>query len=199
MLSRLSPYWLWLLLVIPAFDILSDVLTSTDPKALKHALHPSGEFAARFMIVSMMATPLAMLFKGRSFPIWLKKNRRYFGVAAFAYSALHLGFYLVSRGSLEKILGQATDFDILTGWLAFLIFLPLAATSFDAAVRALGPRWKSVQRWVYAAAVLTLLHWAAKDGWEGLPPALVNFAPLALLEGYRIWYWYIRPKPARTA
>lgn len=144
MLSRLSPYWLWLLLAIPAFGILSDVLTSTDPKALKHALHPSGEFAARFMIVSMMATPLAMLFKGRSFPIWLKKNRRYFGVAAFAYSALHLGFYLVSRGSLEKILGQVTDFDILTGWLAFLIFLPLAATSFDAAVRALGPRWKSV-------------------------------------------------------
>lgn len=69
MLSRLSPYWLWLLLAIPAFCILSDVLTSTDPKALKHALHPSGEFAARFMIVSMMATPLAMLFKGRSFPI----------------------------------------------------------------------------------------------------------------------------------
>ena len=180
MLSRLSPYWLWLLLAIPAFGILSDVLTSTDPKALKHALHPSGEFAARFMIVSMMATPLAMLFKGRSFPIWLKKNRRYFGVAAFGYAALHLVFYVLKEGSLAKILSEATEFDIFTGWLAFLIFLPLAATSFD-------------------AAVLTLLHWAAKDGWEGLPPALVNFAPLALLEGYRIWYWYIRPKPARTA
>lgn len=199
MLSRLSPYWLWLLLSLPALAVLNDVFTSTDPKALKHALHPSGEFAARFMIVSMMATPLAMLFKGKSFPIWLKKNRRSFGVAAFAYAALHLGFYLVSRGSLEKILTQATHFDILTGWLAFLIFLPLAATSFDAAVRALGPRWKSVQRWVYAAAVLTLLHWAAKDGWEGLQPALANFTPLILLEGYRIWYWYIRPRPARMA
>jgi len=199
MLSRLSPYLLWLLLALPAIGIISDVLTSVDPKALKHALHPSGEFAARFMIISMMATPLAMLFKGKSFPRWLKKNRRYFGVAAFAYATLHLVFYVISRGSLEKILGQITHFDILTGWLAFLIFLPLAATSFDAAVRALGPHWKSVQRWVYAAAVLTLLHWAAKDGWEGLPPALVNFAPLIALEGYRIWYWYIRPRPARAA
>ncbi|WP_298676369.1 ferric reductase-like transmembrane domain-containing protein [uncultured Lentibacter sp.] len=199
MFSRLSPYWLWLLLSLPALAILNNVLTSVDPKALQHALHPSGEFSARFMIVSMMATPLAMLFKGKSFPSWLKKNRRSFGVAAFAYAALHLGVYLVSRGSLEKILSQATHFNILTGWLAFLIFLPLAATSFDAAVRALGPRWKTMQRAVYAAAVLTLLHWAAKDGWEGLPPALVNFTPLILLEGYRIWYWYIRPRPARTA
>ncbi len=199
MLSRFSPYWLWLLLALPAFGILSEVLTSTDPKALRHALHPSGEFAARFMIISMIATPLGMIFKGRSFPRWLKKNRRYFGVAAFAYAALHLGFYVIKEGSLAKILEEATHLDIWTGWLAFLIFLPLAATSFDAAVRALGPRWKTLQRWVYGAAVLTLVHWAAKDGWEGLPPALINFTPLIALEGYRVWYWYIRPRQTRAA
>ena len=199
MLSRLSPYWLWLLLALPAFGILNEVLTSTSPKALGHALHPSGEFAARFMIISMMATPLAMLFKGKSFPRWLKKNRRSFGVAAFAYAALHLVFYVLKEGSLAKILGEATHLEIWTGWLAFLIFLPLAATSFDATVRAMGPRWKTMQRAVYAAAVLTLVHWAAKDGWEGLPAALVNFTPLIALEGYRIWYWYIRPRPSRAA
>ena len=199
MFARLSPYWLWILLALPAFGILNEALTSTDPKALKQALHPTGEFAARFMIISMLATPLAMVFKGWRGPRWLKKNRRYFGVAAFGYATLHLVFYVMHEGTLAKILAEATDFDIITGWLAFVIFLPLAATSFDGAVKAMGPRWKSLQRWVYAAAVLTLLHWAAKDGWEGIAPALVHFTPLAILEGYRVWYWYLRPRPARVA
>ena len=199
MLSRLSPYWLWILLALPAFGILGEALPSTDPKALKHALHPTGEFAARFMIIAMLATPLGMVFKGWRGPRWLKNNRRYFGVAAFGYAALHLGFYLAHTGSFTKVLAEATHLDIWTGWLAFLIFLPLAATSFDAAVRAMGPRWKSLQRWIYGAAMLTLLHWAAKDGWEGLPPALIHFVPLALLEGYRVWYWYLRPGAPKPA
>lgn len=199
MLSRFSPYWLWVLLSLPALGLLSDTLTSTDPKAFKNALHPTGEFAARFMIIAMLATPLGMVFKGWRGPRWLKKNRRYFGVAAFGYAALHLVFYILHKGSLDKILAQLPDLDIWTGWLAFLIFLPLAATSFDAAVRALGPRWKTLQRWVYGAAVLAFFHWAAKDGWEALPPALVHFVPLALLEGYRVWYWYGRRRKPRPA
>jgi len=199
LLSRFSPYWLWILLALPAFGIFTDALTSTDPKALRHALHPTGEFAARFMIISLLATPLGLVFQGWRGPRWLKKNRRYFGVAAFGYAALHLGFYLLSTATLAKVLNDATKLDIWTGWLAFLIFLPLAATSFNAAVRAMGPRWKSLHRWVYGAAVLTLLHWAAKDGWDGLAPAIVHFTPLVLLEGYRIWYWYVRPRAARQS
>ncbi|MCT4553124.1 MAG: ferric reductase-like transmembrane domain-containing protein [Pelagimonas sp.] len=193
-LSFLNPYWLWIILALPAFGMMSEALTSTDPKVFKFLLHPTGEFGARMLIISMLATPLALLLKGWRGPRWLKKNRRYFGVAAFGYALLHLLFYVIERASLDKILGEVTDLDIWTGWLAFVIFLPLAATSFDAAVRALGPRWKSVQRWVYAAAVLTLLHWASHDNFEGVGPALVHFGPLIALEAYRIWYWYLRPR-----
>lgn len=88
-------------------------------------------------------------------------------------------------------------FDIWTGWLAFLIFLPLAATSMDYAVRKLGPRWKALHRLTYGAAVLTLLHWASLEGWEGPTPALINFAPLAVLVVYRLWWIWQRPRPAR--
>ena len=45
-----------------------------------------------------------------------------------------------------------------------------------------------LQRWTYAVAVLTLLHWAALHDWGGIGPALVHFAPLGLLEAYRAWY-----------
>ena len=86
-------------------------------------------------------------------------------------------------------------FYIWTGWIAFLIFVPLAITSSDYFVRKMGRTWKTLQRWTYAAAVLTLLHWAALHDWGGLAPALVHFVPLGLLEGYRVWYWYLRPRP----
>jgi methionine sulfoxide reductase heme-binding subunit len=198
MLARFSPYWLWLLLAVPALGMISPLL-GDDARAIHGLLHPTGEFAARFMIISMMATPLIMLTKGAAFARWLKANRRYFGVAAFAYAALHTIVYLIGEDSLAAILAEATAFDMWTGWLAFVIFIPLAVTSMDYAVRKLGTWWKPLQRTTYAAAVLTLLHWASLHNWNGWLPAAVHFAPIAALEGYRVWYWYLRPRPARTA
>ena len=48
------------------------------------------------------------------------------------------------------------------------------------------------------AAVLTFLHWAALKDWGGLAPALVHFTPVILLSAWRIWYWYLRPRPVRA-
>ena len=197
--SRFSPYWLWALLSLPAALMLNEALTSSNTRVFHELLHPSGEFSARFLIIAVMATPLAMVFRGWRGPAWLKKNRRYLGVAAFAYAALHTVFYILDTGSLDRIVGELPRFYIWTGWLAFAIFIPLAATSMDYFVRVMGPRWKSLQRWTYAAAVLTLLHWASLHDWESPMAAIVHFAPLAILEGYRIWYWYLRPRSGATA
>jgi sulfoxide reductase heme-binding subunit YedZ len=58
-----------------------------------------------------------------------------------------------------------------------------------------------VQRWTYAAALLTLWHWAAVHHWNGWLPAAVHFTPLALLTVYRLWWnwrhWHrAQPRPA---
>ena len=196
MLTRLSPYWLWLLLALPALGMTYDLATSTDDRIFRALVHPTGEFAARFLIIGMMATPLMMLLRDWRGPRWLVRNRRYFGVAAFAYAAAHTLFYVLGKPSLERILADATDFDMANGWLAFLIFLPLAATSFDWAVRKMGTAWKSLQRWTYAAAVLTLLHWASLHGWAEPWGALIQFGPLAALSAYRLWWNYLRLRPA---
>jgi len=77
MLSRLSffsPYALWFLFALPGGLMLGTALTSDDPRIFHELIHPSGEFSARFLIVAMMATPLAMLLRGWRGPIWLKKN-----------------------------------------------------------------------------------------------------------------------------
>ncbi|MBL1437372.1 MAG: ferric reductase-like transmembrane domain-containing protein [Rhodobacteraceae bacterium] len=195
--SRISPYFLWLILAIPALGMLADLIGSDNPRIYGRLLHGTGEFSARFLIIGMMATPLMLLFKGKGWTRWMVKNRRYFGVAAFGYAALHTLFYILKLNSFDRVIAELSAFYIWTGWLAFLIFLPLAATSMDYAVRKLGKWWKPLQRWTYAAAVLTLLHWASLHEWRGWVPAAVHFGPLALLSIYRLWWLYIRRRPAR--
>ena len=192
-MSRISPYWLWLILALPAFGMVNALASSQNPQIYHNLLHPTGEFSARFMIIAMLATPLMLVFKGWRGPRWLRKNRRYFGVAAFAYAAVHTVLYLIDTGTTEKVLAELPRLYIWTGWAAFAIFIPLAVTSMDYFLRVMGPSWKTLQRWTYPAAVLTLVHWAALHDWGGIGPAMVHFAPLILLEAYRVWYWYLRP------
>lgn len=198
MFARLSPYWLWVLLSLPALGFVAAIAGSTDPEVFEELLHPTGEFSARFMIIAMLASPLALIFRGWRGPQWLKKNRRYFGVAAFGYAAFHTVLYLIDEGTTARIIADLPKLYIWTGWIAFLIFIPLAVTSMDYFVRRMGSSWKTLQRTTYAAAVLTLVHWAALHDWGGLGPALVHFVPLAMLEAYRLWYWYLRPRNRQT-
>ncbi len=197
MLTRLSPYWLWALLALPGLGIFTSVLNANDPEAVHKALHPTGEFAARFMIIAMLASPLALIFKGWRGPAWLRRNRRYFGVAAFFYALAHTVLYLIDLGTLQKVMSDLPKLYIWTGWVAFLIFVPLAVTSSDYFVRKMGRNWKTLQRATYAAAVLTLLHWAALHDWGGVGPALVHFLPLGVLTGYRI-YRSVSPAPTKA-
>lgn len=177
-----SPYFFWALLVLPSIGMVSGFMSgSASPHGL---LHPTGEFAARFMILAMMITPLRMMFPAHRWPLWLMHRRRYLGVAAFGYAILHVIFYVIDLGTLSEVLADALKLSIWTGWIAFLIFVPLAMTSNDFAVRKLRQAWKPLQRWVYVAAAFTLAHWIFLE--YELGAALVHFLPLALLEGYRV-------------
>ena len=106
------------------------------------------------------------------------------GVAAFCYALAHTVLYVLEMGTPGAILAEFPAPGIWSGWLAFAIFIPLAVTSNDTAQRYLASAWKSVQRWIYPAAVLTLVHWIFVH--NNLGPALVHFVPLLLLESYRI-------------
>ncbi|WP_457936328.1 sulfite oxidase heme-binding subunit YedZ [Mesorhizobium sp. 10J20-29] len=180
------PYTSWVLLGLPAIPMIAG-LASGSAETVHGLLHPTGEFAARFMIIAMMITPLSMLFRGSTVVRWLMRRRRYLGVAAFGYAALHTGLYLVDEGAVAFSGTEISQLYIWTGWLAFFIFVPLAVTSTDGWVRTLGRRWKTLQRFVYGAAILTLVHWAALHDWGGVGPAMVHFGPLAALQAYRIW------------
>jgi len=185
-----SRLFIWALLALPSIPMIAGLISGQPgpegEPVTEMLLHPTGEFSARFLIISMILTPLRMLFPGSGFWRWMMKRRRYFGVAAFAYAALHTLLYIIDMGTLQAILGEVLALGIWTGWLAFFIFIPLAITSNNWSVRKMGPAWKKMQRWVYLAAVGTLLHWIFVHNNFG--PALVHFVPLAALEAYRIWH-----------
>jgi len=181
--ATVTTWAVWTALSVPAAPMLWSFFAS--PGEAERLLHPSGEFAARFMIVAMLVTPLRMLFPKSSIMRWLMRNRRYFGVAAFGYAALHTVLYIVDMGSPKLMLDEIGALGIWTGWVAFLLFVPLAITSNDASQRWLLARWKQLQRLVYPAAVLALVHWIFIH--NNLGAALVHFVPLALLEAWRIW------------
>jgi methionine sulfoxide reductase heme-binding subunit len=172
---------LWLLLALPGLFML---LADAEPGKL---LHPSGETSVRLMIVAMMIGPLADLLGQRGWLRWLLRHRRHFGVAAFAYAALHTLFYLSDmEWSLSDMLAEIDAPGIWTGWLALLIMLLPALASNDAAMRMLRRNWKRVQQLAYAAALLTLAHWILIEYEAPLGPSLVHFGPLILLNLARI-------------
>ncbi len=182
LLSRIwnAPPTFWLLLSLPAFPMLASLADGE----YRHLLHPSGEFSARFMIIAMMLTPLMMLLPKVRAIRWLMHRRRHIGVAAFAYAALHTLAYVLHEETLQKIIGELPEPGIWTGWLAMLLFLALAITSNDAALRFLGTLWKPLQRLTYAAAVLTLAHWIFVSHEMG--GIIVHSTPLVLLTLYRV-------------
>jgi methionine sulfoxide reductase heme-binding subunit len=179
---------LWLLLGLPALPLLAAALQPGVD--LEELLHPSGEWSARLLVVALVLTPLSLLLPRSGLVRWLLARRRAFGVAAFGYAALHAVFYVLAMGNLDDMIAEVGATGIWTGWLAFVVMVPLAVASNDAAMRALGAGWKRLQRLAYVVALLTLVHWITIH--DGSGAALAHFVPLALLQLYRIVHLKLR-------
>lgn len=174
---------LWAMLAVPAVLAVHRYMTTPDiwPGDL---LHPTGEWSARMIIVALMLTPLRIVFPGSRAVKWLIRHRRAFGVAAFGYAVLHLIFYVLDMETVAAMLAELGAPGIWTGWLALLCMMAPALASNDAAMRRLRENWKRIQRLAYPAAILTLAHWLLVH--DGMTSALVQFAPLLLLQTLRL-------------
>jgi len=175
---------LWAVLSVPALVTAVRIATQPDLR-LDELLHPTGEWAARLMILALMLTPLATIFPRSRAVQWLVRHRRSFGVGAFCYALAHLVVYAIDMGTVTLMLAEFGALGIWTAWVALLLMVPLAITSNERAVRALGRGWKRLQRLAYPAALFTLIHWMFIH--NGLVAGLANFAPLILLQLIRIF------------
>ena len=161
-------------------------------------LHHFGEWSLRLMLATLAITPLRRL-TGWSQAVRL---RRMLGLFAFFYAALHLATYVVLDRSLlvEEILEDLTERPyIMVGFAAFVLLVPLAATSTNAMIRRLGGRrWRLLHRLAYAAAAAGVVHfwWLVK---ADVREPLVHAAILALLLALRLppVVPFLRSLPAR--
>ena len=177
-----ATWFVWLLLALPGV-VLTYQYARGDTFYGEY-LHATGELAVRLLILVMAVTPLKRLFPSAGWVRWLARRRRYIGVAAFGYSLLHALAYVERQATFAAIVDAAAELALLTGWIALLVMLALAATSNDTAVRRFGRAWKWLHRTVYLAAALTFAHWIL----TAFDPtaAYVHLAILAALEAIRL-------------
>lgn len=194
--GSLAYLWLWAILSAPALAWVATLARQGAPIAAD-ALNPTGALSAILFIMALLATPLRHIRPGGLVPLWLVRNRRYLGVASFGYALLHTLFYVLDVGSAANLLMQLPRLDIWTGWVSLLIMAPLALTSTDGWVRRLGPRWKSLQRWAYAVALLGFFHAVSLNDWDDPWEPLIVSAPLIALQIWRTGKYVIR-RPKTT-
>ena len=155
-LACLAPF-LWL-----AWDVWQQTL-GTDPVAQLE--HRSGDWALRFLLVTLAVTPLRRLTGWNP----LIRYRRMLGLFAFFYATLHLTIYLVVDlgGFWSELFVEIVKRPYITvGFTAWLLLVPLALTSTKGMIRRLGRRWQLLHRLVYICAFLGVLHfmWLVKSG-----------------------------------
>jgi sulfoxide reductase heme-binding subunit YedZ len=147
----------------------------------------TGLATLRLLTISLAITPVRRL----SFRLnWLIKFRRLLGLFAFFYATLHLATYvaLYAGFDVNAMAGDVAKRRFITvGVAAWLLLLPLAATSTNWAIRALGgKRWNRLHKLVYVAAVCGVVHywWQVKPG--VLTP-LTTTVILGVLLAARLW------------
>jgi len=146
--------------------------------------HFTGSWALIFLLASLSITPL------RKITGWndLIKFRRMLGLFAFFYALLHFSTFIVLDHffDFERIVKDIYKRPYVTaGFTAFLLLIPLAATSTAAMIRRLGKRWQQLHRLVYVAAIAGVIHfyWLVK---ADIRRPVQYGAVLALLLGCRL-------------
>jgi sulfoxide reductase heme-binding subunit YedZ len=168
----------------------TDTLGANPAEAL---IRGTGDWTLRFLCLALAVTPLRQAL---GLPA-LARLRRMLGLFAFFYGALHFLCYAwLDMGlDLGLILPDIAKRNfILVGTAALLLMLPLATTSFNRAMRALGPaRWQMLHRAVYAVVLLGLLHFFwMRSGKNDYAEVAVYAAVIAVLLGWRLWWRYAR-------
>jgi methionine sulfoxide reductase heme-binding subunit len=146
--------------------------------------HSTGTWTLVGLLVTLSVTPLRRL-TGRADLI---RYRRMLGLFAFFYAALHFMTYLWLDQFFD-LAGIAKDIAkrpfVTVGFAAFVLLIPLAATSTRAMMRRLGRRWQQLHRLVYLIALLGVIHylWLVK---KDLTQPLIFGAVLILLLAIRL-------------
>jgi sulfoxide reductase heme-binding subunit YedZ len=165
------------------------LLAGDKTNPLEYITFGTGDWTLYFLCITLAVTPLRRL-TGLN---WLLKLRRMFGLFAFFYASLHFTTFIWFDHffDLHEVWKDVVKRPFITvGFAAFVMLVPLAATSTNGMVRRLGgKRWQALHRLIYVIAPLGILHyWWMKAAKNNIGQPLLFGVIVALLLGMRL-YW----------
>jgi methionine sulfoxide reductase heme-binding subunit len=147
-------------------------------RPVTEAIHQAGDWALRFLLITLAITPAQRIFHYPRVTL----SRRTLGVASAGYAILHFSLYVLDQHfDFLKVASEIVLRIYLTiGALGLAGLIALASTSTDAAISRLGSaRWHALHRFVYAIAVLVVVHFFIQS-------KLNTYQPV-LMAGFLIW------------
>ena len=163
------------------------IANTLGPNPAEALIRSSGDWTLRFLCLTLAVTPLRQITGWHA----LARLRRMIGLYTFFYGCLHFLCYswldmgLVWDDIVHDI-GKRPF--ILVGTSALLLMTPLALTSFNRAIKSLGPaRWQALHRVVYAVVLLGLLHFFwMRSAKHNFAEVAVYAAVIGMLLGWRV-------------
>ncbi|RZL45590.1 MAG: sulfoxide reductase heme-binding subunit YedZ, partial [Variovorax sp.] len=134
----------------------------------------------------------------------LARFRRMLGLFAYFYVVLHLlsySWFDMGFELAEIVKDIAKRPFILVGFLAFVLLTPLAATSFNRAIKAMGAkRWQTLHKLVYLIAGLGLLHFFwMRAGKNNFNEVFIYAAIIGALLAWRVWNYLSKKRLQRPS
>jgi methionine sulfoxide reductase heme-binding subunit len=161
------------------------------PRPVTAAIHATGDWAVRFLLLALLVTPLRAMTRRNE----LIGVRRMLGLAGLAYVIVHVGLYVVDqRYDMIKVATEIALRTYLTiGFVALLGLAALGATSTDGMVKRLGAvRWGQLHGLVYWLTALALLHFFLQRKLQIQQPTVMSGLFLWLMG----WRWLNRTRRA---
>jgi sulfoxide reductase heme-binding subunit YedZ len=190
----------WILCLWPLGILVWGAVTNhLGPDPIARITFSTGATTLNLLTISLAVTPVRRIVKPLG---WIGPWRKLIGLFAFFYATVHLFTWiaLYTQFDVHAMLGDVVKRRFITmGMLAWLLLVPLAATSFNWAIRKMGgKRWKQLHRLVYVAAVCGIIHywWQVKPG--VLSPT-TNTVILAVLLAARPVLDWIQDRKPRAA
>lgn len=146
----------------------------------------TGTWTFNLLLLTLTVTPLRSVIKAP----WLARLRRMLGLFTFFYASLHFATFIGFDHAfdIDEIARDVIKRPFVTvGFAAFVLLIPLAATSNAFAIRRLGgKRWQELHRSVYLIGILAALHyfWLVKI--TAIVYPVIYATLLAILLGWRV-------------
>jgi sulfoxide reductase heme-binding subunit YedZ len=181
----IKPALFFVCLIPLGIMIYDGVLDQLSANPVEDITHRTGDWALRFLVITLAITPVRQLFGWSS----ILRLRRMFGLYSFFYGCLHFAVYMLDQGfALEEILPDIARRPYITvGFSALLCMSFLAVTSNRFSMIRLGVRWKKLHSLIYIIAVAAILHflWLVKA--DVLEPVIYGIIVVVLLSWRAYW------------